>query len=144
MFILATGFSAAVIYSQRRGDWVEDVQNELSRKLSGTAEIYLPGSNELEEASTRWSVLEQPKATVAIVPGTSNDVAEIVSLSILLIFFTSHVYFIVFPCVGKIRKQKGCPLPRVQWPTWRNHNAREDGLRHWDISGAVEQHRDRE
>lgn len=59
-----------------RGD---DFQ-ELGGKLSNSAKVYFPGSHEFKEASTRWSVLEEPKVNVVVIPGTENDVAETVRL----------------------------------------------------------------
>jgi hypothetical protein len=50
----------------------------LGAKLSPTAKIYYPGSEGFEEASTRWSVLDEPRVNVVVVPGTEDDVAETV------------------------------------------------------------------
>ncbi|EFW17327.1 hypothetical protein D8B26_000063 [Coccidioides posadasii str. Silveira] len=61
--------------------WVDDVEKDLVKKLSGAAHIYLPGSGEFEAASTRWSVLETPRVNVVVVPGTANDVAETVKFA---------------------------------------------------------------
>ena len=57
--------------------WI-DYASELGEKLSPTAKIYYPGSEEFEEASARWSVLDAPTVNVVVVPGTENDVAETV------------------------------------------------------------------
>ncbi|KAL2864978.1 putative FAD-dependent oxygenase [Aspergillus lucknowensis] len=54
-----------------------DVQ-ALGSALSPTAEIYFPGSDEFEAATTRWSVLETPTVNVVVVPGTENDVVATV------------------------------------------------------------------
>jgi hypothetical protein len=53
-----------------------------AKSLSRTAEIYYPGSSGFENVTTRWSVLEEPKVNVVVVPGTENDVAETVRLPI--------------------------------------------------------------
>jgi len=53
---------------------------ELTPLLSGHALVFLPGSVYFNKTSTRWSVLEAPTPNIAIVPGTENDVAEIVCL----------------------------------------------------------------
>ena len=74
----AAGSAARPAICPRGTEWVEDVQNELAPKLSDGAEIYLPGSGEFDEASTRWSVLEQPEVNVVVVPGNAEDVAETV------------------------------------------------------------------
>ncbi|CAI7676577.1 unnamed protein product [Penicillium pancosmium] len=49
-----------------------------AKSLSRTAEVYYPGSSGFENVTTRWSVLEEPKVNVVVVPGTENDVAETV------------------------------------------------------------------
>ncbi|PGH03423.1 hypothetical protein AJ80_08671 [Polytolypa hystricis UAMH7299] len=54
---------------------------ELVKKLSPAARIYCPGTEEFEEASIRWSVLEEPKVNVIVVPGTVDDVAETVKFA---------------------------------------------------------------
>ncbi|OJJ96041.1 hypothetical protein ASPACDRAFT_81718 [Aspergillus aculeatus ATCC 16872] len=50
----------------------------LGAKLSSTAQVYCPGSSEFTNVTTRWSVLEEPEVNIVFVPGTENDVAEIV------------------------------------------------------------------
>lgn len=62
----------------RGGDLAGDVEGELIGNLSDAAKVYLPGSDEFDTASTRWSVLEAPKVNVVVVPGTADDVAETV------------------------------------------------------------------
>ena len=74
----AMGAAARPAVCPRGTKWVDDVQKELAPKLSDSAEIYLPGSGGFDEASTRWSVLEQPEVNVVVVPGTTEDVAETV------------------------------------------------------------------
>jgi hypothetical protein len=56
---------------------------ELQNKLSSTAKIYYPNSTEFNDASVRWSLLDEPKVNVVVVPGTENDVAETVSALVL-------------------------------------------------------------
>ena len=63
---------------------------ELTPLLSGHALVFLPGSVYFNKTSTRWSVLEAPTPNIAIVPGTENDVAEIVYT--LLPLRKLHVY----------------------------------------------------
>ena len=67
----------------RGADWVNDVEGELAGKLSPTAKIYLPGSDEFDAASARWSALEAPKVNVVVVAGIPDDVAVTVSFSSL-------------------------------------------------------------
>ncbi|KAF7589612.1 hypothetical protein BBP40_004026 [Aspergillus hancockii] len=54
---------------------------ELGEKLSRTAKVYFPGSDEFEVASTRWSVLGAPKVNIVVVPATENDVVETVKFA---------------------------------------------------------------
>ena len=53
---------------------------QLSQKLSKTAQIYLPGSEGFDAAVARWSNYSVPVANVVVLPGTENDVVEIVRL----------------------------------------------------------------
>lgn len=55
---------------------------DFEKSLSSTAKIYCPGSSGFKNVTTRWSVLEEPKVNVVVVPGTENDVAETVSSAI--------------------------------------------------------------
>ena len=50
----------------------------LGDRLSSTAKVYCPGSTGFTNATTRWSVLDEPEVNIVVVPGTENDVAEIV------------------------------------------------------------------
>ncbi|KAJ5897015.1 uncharacterized protein N7473_006414 [Penicillium subrubescens] len=54
---------------------------ELQSKLSSTAKVYYPNSTEFDTASARWSLLDEPKVNVVVVPGTENDVAEAVQFA---------------------------------------------------------------
>ncbi|KAK6812569.1 hypothetical protein RU639_011736 [Aspergillus parasiticus] len=54
---------------------------DLGIKLSPTAKVYFPGSEEFDVASTRWSVLDAPKVNIVVVPGTENDVVETVKFA---------------------------------------------------------------
>lgn len=47
-------------------------------KLSPSAKIYLPGTDEFITYTTRWSNLEAPTPSIVIAPGTENDVQHIV------------------------------------------------------------------
>ncbi|KAE8377935.1 hypothetical protein BDV26DRAFT_262436 [Aspergillus bertholletiae] len=55
--------------------------HDLGVKLSPTAKVYYPGSDEFDAASTRWSVLAAPKVNIVVVPGTENDVVETVKFA---------------------------------------------------------------
>ncbi|OQD77907.1 hypothetical protein PENDEC_c002G03007 [Penicillium decumbens] len=52
----------------------DDDLKALGAKLSTTAKVYYPGSSGFANVTTRWSVLEEPKVNVVVVPGTENDV----------------------------------------------------------------------
>lgn len=53
---------------------------ELKKLLSPATAIHLPGSDEFEAATTRWSELDTPTASIVVVPATEDDVARTVSL----------------------------------------------------------------
>ncbi|OOF93992.1 hypothetical protein ASPCADRAFT_209242 [Aspergillus carbonarius ITEM 5010] len=53
----------------------------LGDRLSSTAKVYCPGSTGFTNATTRWSVLDEPEVNIVVVPGTENDVAEIVQFA---------------------------------------------------------------
>ncbi|KAH7377538.1 FAD binding domain-containing protein [Cadophora sp. MPI-SDFR-AT-0126] len=55
--------------------------NQLSAKLSASAKIYLPGSELFNEYTARWSNVSTPTANVVVVPGTENDVVQIVKFA---------------------------------------------------------------
>ncbi|KAJ5288923.1 hypothetical protein N7478_001953 [Penicillium angulare] len=61
-----------------RGD---DDLKTLGNKLSSCAKVYFPGSTGFKNATTRWSVLEEPTVNVVVVPCTENDVVETVKYS---------------------------------------------------------------
>ncbi|KAK8071880.1 FAD-linked oxidoreductase [Apiospora saccharicola] len=48
--------------------------SELAKQLSSTASIYLPGSEEFNDITLRWSNLSAPIASIVVVPGTEDDV----------------------------------------------------------------------
>jgi hypothetical protein len=54
------------------------VSSELSSRLSSGAHIYYPGSENFTKATTRWSSLDAPNATVIVEVATENDVVETV------------------------------------------------------------------
>lgn len=59
--------------------WSRDVDYKaLTKKLSASAKVYFPGSDEFDEASSRWSNLETPTVNIVVVPSTENDVVETV------------------------------------------------------------------
>ncbi|KAJ6187299.1 hypothetical protein N7519_002207 [Penicillium mononematosum] len=51
---------------------------EFGKKLSSSAKVYYPGSSGFEDATTRWSALEEPTVNLVVVPGNENDVVETV------------------------------------------------------------------
>ena len=51
---------------------------ELVDRLSSSAQVYLPGSEEFTEATTRWSMLHAPTFSLIVVPHTEDDLAETV------------------------------------------------------------------
>ncbi|KAI0446132.1 putative FAD-dependent oxygenase [Xylaria telfairii] len=51
---------------------------ELKKLLSPATAIHLPGSDEFEAATTRWSELDTPTANIVVVPATEDDVARTV------------------------------------------------------------------
>ncbi|KAI0539190.1 putative FAD-dependent oxygenase [Xylaria digitata] len=56
----------------------EEFSQGLRNSLSSAAAIYLPGSEEFEEVTTRWSQFDIPTVNVAVVPATEDDVAKTV------------------------------------------------------------------
>ncbi|KAK6829516.1 hypothetical protein PG987_010100 [Apiospora arundinis] len=54
---------------------------ELAQRLSGTASIYLPGSQDFEDVVSRWSNLSVPVADIVVVPSTEEDVVKIVTFA---------------------------------------------------------------
>ncbi|KNG82581.1 FAD binding domain-containing protein [Aspergillus nomiae NRRL 13137] len=65
-----------------RNLWSRDADyKDLSEKLSVSAKVYYPGSDEFEQASIRWSNLEKPTVNIVVVPGTENDVVETVQFA---------------------------------------------------------------
>ncbi|PLB48752.1 FAD-binding domain-containing protein [Aspergillus steynii IBT 23096] len=65
-----------------RNLWSRDADyKELSEKLSTSAKVYYPGSDEFKKASTRWSNLELPTVNIVVVPSTENDVVETVKFA---------------------------------------------------------------
>ncbi|KAJ5707489.1 FAD-dependent oxygenase [Penicillium malachiteum] len=51
---------------------------DFQKTLSASAKLYFNGSDGFANVTTRWSALEEPTVNVVIVPGTENDVVEIV------------------------------------------------------------------
>ncbi|KNG44194.1 FAD-binding domain-containing protein [Stemphylium lycopersici] len=58
-----------------------DVQ-ALAPKLSPNAKIYLPGTNEFDTYTTRWSNLKAPTPSIVVAPGTEKDVQHIMDYGI--------------------------------------------------------------
>ncbi|KAI0427305.1 FAD binding domain protein [Xylaria sp. FL1042] len=57
-----------------------NIQN-LTDKLSSSAQVYLPGSNGFNNATARWSSLDTPNFRMVVAPNVENDVAEIVKFA---------------------------------------------------------------
>lgn len=57
-----------------------DVDN-LQGRLSPEAHVYLPASAEFDQATTRWSVLDNPTFSVVVKPSVHNDIVETVKFS---------------------------------------------------------------
>lgn len=53
--------------------------NELKQQLSLSAEVYLPGSGQFENAASRWSNASTPAASIVVVPSNEQDVQKTVS-----------------------------------------------------------------
>lgn len=68
---------------QSQPDMLDNVQKILGEKLSSNAQIILPSSERFDNATARWSLLEQPRVNIVAVPATEDDVVEIVSWPIL-------------------------------------------------------------
>ncbi|KAI1423279.1 FAD binding domain protein [Xylaria sp. FL1777] len=56
----------------------QDIATELGARVSSGTQIFLPGSPEYSQATTRWSAFNSPEFNVVVVPGVESDVAEIV------------------------------------------------------------------
>ncbi|KAI9039885.1 putative FAD-dependent oxygenase [Aspergillus affinis] len=79
---VATAVAAWAVTSACQNLWTRDTDyKELSEKLSSSAKVYYPGSDEFKDASVRWSNLETPTVNVVVVPGTENDVVETVKFA---------------------------------------------------------------
>lgn len=124
---------------------------ELQAKLSSSAKIYYPNSTEFDDASARWSLLDEPKVNVVVVPGTENDVAETVGVFVRLLIpcpglfsfscFTPRIGSLAATmgprilstglwtdsASGTIRQQARLALPRLLWGSWVTHLAGQNG-----------------
>ncbi|PWY89912.1 FAD-binding domain-containing protein [Aspergillus heteromorphus CBS 117.55] len=83
--IAAWAFAAACNQLPSSANWLDGLcplgDNDfksLGGRLSNSSKVYFPGSSGFTNATTRWSVLDEPEVNVVIVPGTEDDVAEIV------------------------------------------------------------------
>lgn len=56
-----------------------DILSELGPSLSSNASIFLPGSQQFTNATTRWQVYDEPNITVVVQVATESDVQETVS-----------------------------------------------------------------
>jgi hypothetical protein len=140
---IITTAAAWILAAPVAGSWLPELSHRqtidlsgLAKKLSPTAKIYYPGSAGFEAASSRWSVLDEPKVNVVVVPGTENDVAETVILPFLhqpgdtgRSLGAMNGLLIVINS-GDIRKSEGFTLPRVQWRARLHYHVGSDGSRH--------------
>lgn len=55
--------------------------SQLQSQLSPGAQIYYQNSTEFDEATKRWSALDEPSPNVVVVPATEHDVAVTVGRS---------------------------------------------------------------
>ncbi|RYP58486.1 hypothetical protein DL769_008937 [Monosporascus sp. CRB-8-3] len=79
---VVTAVAALAVTSACQTLWSRDVDYKaLSKKLSSSARVYYPGSDDFEEASTRWSNLDIPTVNIIVVPSTENDVVETVKFA---------------------------------------------------------------
>lgn len=56
-----------------------DIIAELGPFLSSNASIFLPGSRQFANATTRWQMYQDPNITVVVEVATESDVQETVS-----------------------------------------------------------------
>ncbi|KAI0201500.1 putative FAD-dependent oxygenase [Astrocystis sublimbata] len=56
----------------------EKLSRKLGSSLSPGATVYLPGSDEFKNTTTRWSELDNPTPSILVVPATEDDVAQAV------------------------------------------------------------------
>ncbi|KAJ5959954.1 FAD-binding type 2 [Penicillium vulpinum] len=87
----------------------------LGRKLSSSAKVYFPGSSEFQQLTTRWSVLEEPKVNVVVVPGTENDVVQTVKFANIkdLPFLTYNGVHGALVSLGKMDHGVGISLSQL-------------------------------
>ncbi|KAI5460754.1 hypothetical protein BGZ63DRAFT_387709 [Mariannaea sp. PMI_226] len=80
---LLAGWSATscaktpVSNSEVEGKYPDDLDG-LAKKLSKLAKIVFPGSDQFDNASARWSVLNAPHVNFVVIPATEEDVSETV------------------------------------------------------------------
>ncbi len=53
---------------------------ELVQHLSSAAQVLPAGAHGFDDASRRWSVFDEPRPGVVVIPGTASDVAATVSI----------------------------------------------------------------
>ncbi|KAI2465645.1 FAD binding domain protein [Annulohypoxylon bovei var. microspora] len=81
---VAAGAIASACQNAAVSSWLvgicpqRDYAGELAERLSRSAHIYTPGSDDFITATTRWSVAHVPEVKVVVVPSIENDVAEAV------------------------------------------------------------------
>lgn len=57
--------------------------SQLQSQLSPGAQIYYQNSTQFDEATKRWSALDEPSPNVVVVPATEHDVVVTVCLSLV-------------------------------------------------------------
>jgi hypothetical protein len=58
-----------------RSQTPSEIQQNLGPQLSRNASIYFPGGSQFAEATSRWSVYDQPNISVVVEVATAEDVA---------------------------------------------------------------------
>lgn len=101
---------------------------ELAQRLSGTASIYLPGSQDFEDVVSRWSNLSVPVADIVVVPSTEEDVVKIVSSQVVV--NSKEPSLLIVRLSGHLRQRALSAFPCHQRVPWICHHLRQDDPRH--------------
>lgn len=80
--VTAWALTAACQNTHVGQDWIRDIlprgspdYSQLQSQLSSGAQIYYANTTAFDDATVRWSALDEPTPNVVVVPGTENDVA---------------------------------------------------------------------
>jgi hypothetical protein len=68
---------SAALFSFTRSGPLDSIE-ELKKELSSGAAIYLQGSTEFVNATTRWQIYKEPNITVVVEVATEKDVSTTV------------------------------------------------------------------